>query len=296
MNRQVSVAVVAVMLAMGAGTAFAQDQTAADYFRVGAQEMAAGYPERAVTSLEKGVQIKPESKEGWYNLGVAYGAIRQHQKEVKAYEKALELDPNYANALHNLGLAFLDLGNRDAAIDALSKLVKLDPGATDGWNNLTVAYMTAGKLDEAIETANKAVETAPASAEIRFNLSLALMKKGESMESSERRRPLLEQALTALDKVLELDPAFYRAHYNKAVIHHMLGQSLSEMSSYRAAIAIKPDYTPALYNLAAALSATEDYEAATEAWEKYIAAARNKSDEKPFLENARKEVARLRGL
>lgn len=295
MKRFVTLAVMAFALVFATGSAVAQDQ-AADYFRVGAQEMAAGFPDRAVASLEKGVQLKPESKEGWYNLGVAYGAVRQHQKEVKAYEKALELDPNYTNALHNLGLAFLDLGKRDEAIDALSKVIKLDPGATDGWNNLTVAYMMAGKFDLAIETANKAVETAPASTEIRFNLSVALMKKGEAMESSERRQPYLEQALQALDKVLEMDPAFHRGHYNKAVIHHMLGQSLSEIAEYRAAIAIKADYTPALYNLAAALSATDDYEAATDAWEKYINAARNKTDEKPFVENARKEVARLRGL
>ncbi len=287
--------IVALMVVTLPFAAIAQDP-AADYFRVGAQEMAAGFPDRAIASLEKGVQLKPESKEGWYNLGVAYGAVRQHQKEVGAYQKALELDPNYANALHNLGLAYLDLGKKDEAIDALSKVVKIDPGATDAWNNLTVAYMAAGKWDEAIETAGKAVESAPASAEIRFNLSLALMKKGESMDSSERRQPYLDQALAALEKVIEIDPAFYRAHYNKAVIGHMMGQSLSEIAAYRAAIAVKPDYTPALYNLAAALSATEDYDAAIEAWEKYVAAARNKTDERPFVENARKEIARLKGL
>jgi tetratricopeptide (TPR) repeat protein len=102
--------------------------------------------------------------------------------------------------------------------------------------------------------------------------------------------------LSIYDQVLDIDAAFYRAHYNKAVIHHMLGQSASEIAEYRQAIGIKPDYTPALYNLAAALSATEDYDDAAEAWEKYIAAARNKSDEKAFVENARKEVSRLRGM
>lgn len=276
-------------------TASAQSE-AADYFRIGAQEMAAGYPERAVKSLEKGVLMKPESKEGWYNLGVAYAAVNLHQKEVFAYNKALELDPNYTNALHNLGLAYLDLGKKDEAIETLQKVLKLDPAATDAWNNLSIAFMTAGKLNDAVEAGAKAVETAPKSAEMRFNHALAVFKKAESLDSTAKREPLLKQAIEIYDQVLEIDPMFFRAHYNKALIHHMLGQATSEMVEYRAALQVKPDYTPALYNLAAALSATENYDEATDAWEKYIAAARSKSDEKPFVENARKEISRLRGL
>lgn len=287
---------VAAIALTGTTVPAAAQSEAADYFRIGAQEMASGYPDRAIMSLEKGVQLKPESKEGWYNLGVAYGAVRQHQKEVNAYLKALELDPNYANALHNLGLAYLDLGKKDEAIDSLQKVLKIDPAATDGWNNLSIAMMAAARFDEALEAAARAVETAPKAAEIRFNHALAFFKKAESLASTAEREPFLKQALATYDQVLELDPMFFQAHYNKAVIHHMMGQSASEIAEYRLALQARPDYTPALYNLAAALSATEDLNAAIEAWEKYVASSRNKSDEKPFVENARKEIARLRGL
>jgi tetratricopeptide (TPR) repeat protein len=139
------------------------------------------------------------------------------------------------------------------------------------------------------------METAPKSAEVRFNMALSMFKLAEIMESSERREPILRKALAVYDEVLALDPGFHRAHYNKAVIHHILGESESEIVEYKKAVQIKTDYAPALYNLAAALSATERYEDAIEAWEKYINAARMNADEKTFVENARKEVARLRG-
>ena len=173
--------------------------------------------------------------------------------------------------------------------------MKLDPSATDAWNNLAIAQMNLNQFSEAVESMKKAVETAPKSAEVRFNQALALVKSAEAIDSTPKREPVLKQALAVYEEVLQLDPGFYRAHYNKAVIHHSLGQAESEMAEYRLAIKSKPDYTAALYNLAAALSSTERYDEAVDAWEKYIAAARNNSDEKAFVENARKEIARLRG-
>ena len=294
MKQIVALAAFAVLVA--AMPAAAGEGDATDLFRLGAQELQAGMVDKAIESFEKGVQLKPDAKEGWYNLGIAYGRKKLYAKEVQAYTKALELDPNYANALHNLGLAYVDSGQKDKAVDALSRAVKVEPGAADSWNNLGVVQMDKGDLPAAVDAFRKASTMAPNSAEARLNLGIALLKSSEKETSTERREPILREALQANADALKLDAKFYRAAYNKGVIDHRLGDATGEVAAYKEALAIRPDYAAALYNLAAALSTKDDRQAAIKAWEDYVRVASPDATERPFVDNARKEIARLRGL
>ena len=275
--------------------AFAQAD-AVDLFRLGAQQLANGEVEKAIESFEKGVQLKPDAKEGWYNLGVAYGRKRLWQKEVKAYEEALKLDPNYVNALHNLGLVLSDLGQKDRAVETLQKATKLDPNAMDTWNNLGVVLLDKGELAGAADAFRKAAALGPTCAECRLNLGIAFLRMADKETATERRAPILREALQANQDALTSDPRFHRAAYNKGVILHQLGDTAGEIAAYKEALAIKPDYPAALYNLAAALSAGDDKAAAIKAWEDYLRVAENESGERAFVDNAKKELARLRGL
>ena len=291
---------IAILLAVGAVAAAprssAAQAQAVDLFRLGAKELAAGQVDKAIESFEKGVQLRSDAKEGWYNLGVAYGRKKVYAKEIQAYQKALELDPNYANALHNLGLAYLDLGQKDKAVETLTKAAKVDPAAGDAWNNLGVSLLGKGDNAGAADAFRKAAEVAPGSAESRFNLGIALLRLADAEGSTERRDPILRQAQKADDDALALDAKYHRAAYNKAAVLHRLRDRDGEVAAYRSAIAIKPDYGPALYNLGAALSAGGDKDAAVKAWEDYVKAAGADPAEKPFVDNARKEIARLQAL
>ncbi len=73
-------------------TALAQAE-ATDLFRLGTQELAAGMTDKAIATLERAVSMMPDAKEGWYNLGVAYGRKKNYAKEIQAYQSALDLDP-----------------------------------------------------------------------------------------------------------------------------------------------------------------------------------------------------------
>lgn len=285
---------VLAVLALG-GEVRAQTE-AVDWFRLGAQELAAGALEKATDAYEKGVAATPEAREGWYNLGIVYGRRRMFAKEVQAYQKALEIDPNYANALHNLGLAHLDLGQKDKAVDALQRMVKVQSDAGDAWNNLGVALLEKGDLDGARSAFAKAADVMPQSPDPRFNLGVALMRLAEREASSSRREPILADGLKVFDEVLRLDPANFRAAYNQGVIQHRMANPALEIEAYRKALALKPDHGPSMYNLAAALSAKGETEGAIRAWEAYLEAARGDSSERTYLDSARKELVRLKGL
>ncbi|HOI10161.1 MAG TPA: tetratricopeptide repeat protein, partial [Myxococcota bacterium] len=103
-------------------------------------------------------------------------------------------------------------------------------------------------------------------------------------------------ALDVNQKALDADPKAYRAAYNRGVIFHKLGDIESEIAAYRKALDVRPAYAAALYNLAAALSLKGERDGAIAAWDAYVKAARTDPGERVFLENARKELLRLKGL
>ncbi|HOI09426.1 MAG TPA: tetratricopeptide repeat protein, partial [Myxococcota bacterium] len=179
----------------------ARAQTEAiDLFRLGAQELAAGMHDKAIATLERAVSLKADAKEGWYNLGVAYGRKKAYAKEIQSYQRALELDPNYVSALHNLGMAQLDLGRKEDGIAALKKAVELAPDAADSWNNLGIALMDSGDLPGAMEALRKLVELTPESPEALFNLGIVLMRLAEKETSTARQEPLLREALQEMGR------------------------------------------------------------------------------------------------
>jgi tetratricopeptide (TPR) repeat protein len=98
------------------------------------------------------------------------------------------------------------------------------------------------------------------------------------------------------DEALRMDPSNFRAAYNLGVIQHRLGNTAAEIEVYRRALVLKPDHTLSLYNLAAALSAKGEKDAAIAAWEAYQEAGRADPAERVFLDAARKEITRLKGL
>ncbi|MBM4388948.1 MAG: tetratricopeptide repeat protein, partial [Deltaproteobacteria bacterium] len=52
---------------------YSQELKAEDYFKLGNDYLNAGQTDKAIESYEKALNLKKDVKEGWYNLGSAYG-------------------------------------------------------------------------------------------------------------------------------------------------------------------------------------------------------------------------------
>ena len=70
--------------------------------------MTGNYP-RAVSLLEKALEIAPDFGEAWNNLGGAYGGQGNYQKAYDCYLKAHECNPTRPNQVYGLMLASRDL-------------------------------------------------------------------------------------------------------------------------------------------------------------------------------------------
>ena len=284
---------VAALLCLCTTIASAADsRSAEDYFRDGVDKLAAGKLEEATTALQYCVQFKPDLKECWFNLGVTYGRRRDFSNEAKSYLKALELDPNYARAHFNLAVAYEDLGRTQEALTHYEMAIKTDPTAQDAHLNRAMLLVTQQRLEEAIAGFEKAITVQPDNAEAYYDLAEAVDLKAQKMEEPQRSA-WLRRAISTYGQCLSRDARHHRALYNTGVVHHRLAEVDAEIAAYRKALEVKPNYTPALYNLAYALRDKGDKPASKIAFEAYVAAAGKAPSEARFVEAVRRELQKL---
>jgi len=266
---------------------------ALEMFRLASQKMALGKTDEAIELYKKGLETKPDSKEAWYNLGVAYGKKGLVAKEAEAYQKALELDQNYGNALFNLGLALRDLGQKQKALEVFNKLLPLEQNTPEVWNNIGVLKLEMGDTKGAQEAFSKAIEMGAQSADPYFNLAIVLVRLADAEKDAKVQERLLKEAMDLCDQALARDQRHFRVAYNKGVVAHRLGLKEKAVEAYKLALSIKPDYKPALYNLAVELNEIGKCDEALATFEAYLRIAVSDPKETAFVQGAKAQVERL---
>ncbi len=278
-----------------ATTVMAQSErkrTSEDYFREGVEHLSAGRIAPAIQSFQFCVQYKADQKECWFNLGVAYGRKRAFASEAAAYDKAVALDPNYGRAHFNLGVVYEDLGKVGKALQHYERAIASEPKSQDARLNRAMLLLSGKRVDEAVRAFEAAVKVKADNPEAWFDLAEALDIQAEGLEEPARTQGL-RKSISTYYKAVHLDAAHYRAHYNIGLIHNRLKDRESEVAAYRKCLALRPKYTPALYNIAFALRDTRDIASAAEAFRAYLVVAAERKHEAKFRAVARRELQRL---
>jgi superkiller protein 3 len=270
----------------------AETRSAEDWFREGVEKLSDGKLEEATTAFQFCVDDKPDLKECWFNLGVAWGRRRDFSNEAKAYLKAVELDPTYGRAHFNLGVAFEDLGRPTDALRHYDMAIGYDPTGQDAYLNKAMLLLSEKRYDEAIAGFERAIAVAPDNAEPYYDLAEAVHLKAQQLEEPQRTA-WLRRAVSTYQQCIARDPKHHRAYYNIGVVQHRLRDTAAEVAAYRKALELRPGYLPALYNLACALRDKGDKPAAKQAFEVYLAVAGKQPTEARFVEAARKEMQKL---
>ena len=111
-------------------------------------------------TFRRALELDPDNKLAWYNLGV----IAQHDGRTadarKAYDKALKIDPTYASALFYEAV-LLESSDPDQAVALLKRAVAADPKASTAYLRLGRALAKNGSDDEAEDAFRRAVAIDP---------------------------------------------------------------------------------------------------------------------------------------
>jgi type IV pilus biogenesis/stability protein PilW len=140
-------------------------------------------------------------------LADSYARAGKMPEALETLEEAVALDPSNAS-LHNYHGQYLFLAGRfGAAEEAFRKALSLDPYLTDARNNLGAVLDRVGKKDDAVVEFRKALEDPayPTPQKVWLNLGMTYASQGRS-----------EEAISAMRQAVEIDPKFYRAHYELA--------------------------------------------------------------------------------
>ena len=120
-------------------------------------------------------------------LGILYADTRQLDKAVTSLQEAIALRPNDAAVWNNLGFVYLGQGNYAQATQALQRAVKLDGSNPRYRNNLGFALSMQAQPTQALS----AFESASNAAGGHANLGLALELSGDKTGAADAYRAVL---------------------------------------------------------------------------------------------------------
>lgn len=121
------------------------------------------YPS-AETSLQKGLELRPESTDMSTLLARVYQESGQPDKAMALIEKSAAGNPTDAKAQFNRGIFLLNANKNEEAIAAFEAAIKADPGTTEAYYRLGALMIGQGKIPEAVQLLEKYLSLNPTDA------------------------------------------------------------------------------------------------------------------------------------
>ena len=198
-------------------------------------------------AAESGTLTQEQSREMSAEQKAAFEKQMKDRQAAMAKNKAL-------NDAFNAGMTGLQAKDWSAAIEGFTKAAELDPKQHVVWANMAESYVGLAKtktgaereqaLAKAGESYTKALEIKPDDAGMHNNYALALAN-GKKIPEAEAE----------LKKAAELDPASAgKYYYNLGAVLVNTGQTDAALDAFKKATELQPDYAPAQFQYATALS------------------------------------------
>jgi protein O-mannosyl-transferase len=191
-----------------------------------------------IVLFERASRSSPDSVLIWNNLGLAYTYQHEWTKARLAFEKALEIKSDYGFARHNLAVVLRQQGQFPEAVSEFSRAIAKEPLDSLYTYNLAETYAAWDKKDQAEWWYKKTLLLKPDNYQARHNLGYLRLEKGEFIKAREDFKKVINahrhpvKSLNALGILNAKQQEFEQARIY-----------------FKKALALEPDYKPALENL-----------------------------------------------
>jgi len=154
----------------------------------------------AIEHFEQALVLKPDRKNPYGGLGLAFIQLERPREAEAALRRALDVKPAEIATFNNLGHALNEQGRFAEALPYLRRALIFDEHHVVARTNLGAALLGVGRLDEAIGELRRAAEQDPFAEAPRIVLARAYQKAGKTVD--------VQKQLTILR---QLHPATARA-------------------------------------------------------------------------------------
>lgn len=202
-----------------------------------------------------GAEVNAALAEGWQLYGDGkYMAAR------RSFERAVSLEARCPDAYNGIGLCLKNEGDLAASNQNYEKALALRPEHYESLYNLANNQYLQGDFTEAIKYFTRAKAAAGNTISPDLLLSLANVYRDKSRaEQGTAKQEDIDRALSAYQKVLQMAPGMAQAHANLGHLYRDNGQLAKAERELRTAVALKPGYPYALYQLGGVLKAQHEY-------------------------------------
>lgn len=146
----------------------------------------------------------------------------------------------------NLGNALSQNGKVDEAIEEHSVALRLNPNSAETYSNLANALLQNEQIQDAIVCYKKSLQLNPSNQATHYNLGNLLLFKTNQLDDAISHL----ETCVEIEKNLTVWPGNFYAHYDLGLACYKANRALEAATHYRKALEIRPDFPPALINLA----------------------------------------------
>lgn len=210
------------------------------------QMLRAGRSLEAVAYLQRASLQFPQSATIRFQIGNGYSDAKNYPAAIAAYNDALKLQPRFPAAVLNTAYAYVNAGQYDLSMPWFTRYLRESPGASNF-------------------------------ADVKSQMLTAQASKAAKAKRYFDAKNLMEQAC-------QINPNSHTVHFKLARACDELGDTQRAISEYQTSLRLKPDYTPAIFNIAGCYQTLGRTDDAVAWFQKYLIADPSASD-RPTVEN-----------
>lgn len=112
---------------------------------------------RAIEVSSEWLKEYPDDRDAYMNTANFYFQVHNYEKAIDHYKKVLEIDPNYKLTYNQLGYAYAYTGRFDEAVSILKKYVAVAPDEPNPYDSLGEIYLLMGEYQLAEQSFQQAL-------------------------------------------------------------------------------------------------------------------------------------------
>ena len=225
--------------------------------------------DKAITTYEKSIELRPDFSWSYTNMGVVLMEQKRYDSALSTFQIANKLDADDPINLINLGRVLNKLGRHNDGRRVLEYSIEIDPCYPAAYINLGVSYHMQGDTTKAHEMYRESIELDSTSALTYFNIGILYHDKGEFSDAIEyylhairhdstyspaysdcgvalSELGMIDSALIMYEKAATIDSTDPKPHLNWGSALFSRGDYTNAITQYEMTISLCPECSTAI--------------------------------------------------